>query len=169
MTTGKAERGVTLDPMTEEEFVAWVVPSVRGYAQAHVESGRFTREEALRAAKAEYMIQLSDGLRSENHHLYTVRDAATREDVGVLWLNLRPKAGEPEAYVYDIVVREDQRGKGYGRATMLACLQRARELGAASVGLHVFGHNKIAWELYSSLGFIETNVMMSLPLLPEGN
>ncbi len=51
---------------------------------------------------------------------------------------------------------------------MLACLQRARELGAASVGLHVFGHNKIAWELYSSLGFIETNVMMSLPLSPEG-
>ena len=33
-----------------------------------------------------------------------------------------------------------------------------------SVGLHVFGHNKTARALYSSLGFYPTNINMTLKL-----
>ena len=79
------------------------------------------------------------------------------------------ETGEIEAFVYDIAIHEDRRGQGYGRAAMLACAERARELGAHSVGLHVFGRNTVARGLYTSLGFQEPDVTMSLPLGTEGD
>jgi ribosomal protein S18 acetylase RimI-like enzyme len=47
---------------------------------------------------------------------------------------------------------------------MLAGIEKARAMGAETVGLHVFGHNEPARALYRSLGFAETNVSMSLKL-----
>jgi ribosomal protein S18 acetylase RimI-like enzyme len=61
-------------------------------------------------------------------------------------------------------VDEDERRRGYGRAIMHATAGWAREHGTASIGLHVFGHNTAARELYTSLGFRETNVSMQFDL-----
>ena len=155
---------ITLEPMTDEEFALWLPPHVRDHAEENVKSGKWTPEEALEMAKNEVAIMLPQGASTRGQLLYTVRDAASGTSVGAVWINLQRKANKPEAYVYDIVINADQRGKGYGRATMLATIERVRELGANSVGLHVFGHNAVARELYTSLGFVETNVMMSLPL-----
>ena len=158
---------IRLDPMTDAEFTAWVDPSIRGYADDKVRSGEYQAEDALELAKLEFLHQLPDGPRTKDNHVYAVRDAATGDRVGALWIALRAKAGRTEAFVYDIEMHEDRRGRGYGRATMLACAERARELGAHSVGLHVFGHNTAARALYTSLGFRETDVSMSLPLVPQ--
>jgi ribosomal protein S18 acetylase RimI-like enzyme len=158
---------ITLDPMTDDEFKAWMEPTIRDYAAQHVASGNWPAEDALELAKTETLTLLPDGVRTKDHHLYTTRDAATGEPAGVLWINVRTKAGKVEAFIYDIVINEDRRGQGYGRATMLACVERARELGAQRVGLHVFGNNTVARGLYTSLGFIETDVQMSLPLETE--
>ena len=155
---------ITLEPMTDEEFALWLLPHVRDHAEQHVQSGKWAPEEALEMAKNEIAILLPHGASTRGQLLYTVRDEASGTSVGAVWINLRNKANKPEAYVYDLVINADQRGKGYGRATMLAAIERARELGADSVGLHVFGHNAVARELYTSLGFVETNVLMSLPL-----
>ena len=155
---------ITLDPMTEDEFAAWLLPAVRGLADDKVASGQWTADEALDMSKTEFTILLPQGAATRGQLLYTVRDTASGAGVGAVWIHLRPKADKREAYVCDIVVDEDQRGKGYGRATMLAVAERARELGADSVGLHVFGHNTVARELYTSLGFVTTNISMSLPL-----
>jgi ribosomal protein S18 acetylase RimI-like enzyme len=158
---------VTLDPMTDEEFEAWALPTVRGLAEDNVASGRWTRQEALELAKSQFTILLPDGLATRGQLLYTVRDAASGGAVGTIWICLRPKADKREAFVYDFIVDAEHRGKGYGRAAMLAAAERARELGAASVGLHVFGHNTVARELYTSLGFVPTNITMSLELATE--
>jgi ribosomal protein S18 acetylase RimI-like enzyme len=160
MTTPK----ITLDPMTDEEFTAWVEPTIRDYAAQHVAAGNWPAEDALELARTQTLTLLPDGVRTREQYLYTTRDAATGAQVGVLWINVRSKAGRTEAFIYDIVIDEERRGQGYGRATMLACVERARELGAQSVGLHVFGDNAVARKLYTSLGFVETDVQMSLPL-----
>jgi ribosomal protein S18 acetylase RimI-like enzyme len=156
---------IALDPMTEEEFAAWLLPSVRSLAEENVTCGRWAPEEALEMAKTEARIQLPNAVHTKGEMLYTARDSASGAAVGSVWISMQRKANKPEAYIHDIIVNEDQRGKGYGRATMLAAIARARELGAASVGLHVFGHNTVARGLYASLGFVETNVAMSLPLV----
>ena len=160
---------ITLDPMTDAEYAAWLEPEIRHYAEEKIRSGEFPAENAIELSEAEFRTLLPDGRRTENQHLYTVRDTAGGAGVGALWIALRPKAGEIEAFIYDIEIAEDRRGRGYGRATMLACAERARELGAQSVGLHVFGHNAVARALYTSLGFRETDVMMSLPLGSDGD
>ncbi|HET9171626.1 MAG TPA: GNAT family N-acetyltransferase [Actinospica sp.] len=155
---------IRLDPMTEDEFAAWLPPAVRGLAEDKAASGQWSSDEALDMAKTEFAILLPQGAVTRGQLLYTVRDAASGTPVGAVWIHLRPKADRREAYIYDLVVAEDRRGKGYGRATMLAAIERARELGADSVGLHVFGHNTVARELYTSLGFVATNISMSLAL-----
>ena len=155
---------ISLEPMTDEAFALWLPPTVHDLATDNVESGKWAPEDALEMAKNELAILLPQGPSTRGQLLYTVRDEASGTGVGVVWIHLRRKADKPEAYIYDLFINADQRGKGYGRATMLAAIDRARELGANCVGLHVFGHNTVARELYTSLGFVETNVMMSLPL-----
>jgi ribosomal protein S18 acetylase RimI-like enzyme len=157
-------RRVTLDPMTEAEFGPFAEDSIQGYAQQKITSGEWTAEEAVELSRADHERLLPDGLKTPNQHLFTVHDAGSGEAVATLWLALRTKGGRIEGYVYDIEVREERRGDGYGRATMLAAIEKARELGAETVGLHVFGHNAPARALYQSLGFVETNVSMSFEL-----
>lgn len=155
---------VTLDPMTEAEYDTFEAATVPDFARQKVTSGEWTEEEALQLSRADHERLLPEGRKSPNQHLFTVRDADSGEAVAMLWLALRMKAGRIEGYIYNIEVREGQRGRGYGRATMLAAIEEARELGAETVGLHVFGHNAPARALYQSLGFAETNVSMSLEL-----
>ena len=155
---------VTLAPMTQEEFGPYLEAGIRDYARQKTISGEWSEFEAVALSEADHARLLPDGLKSPDQHLCTVRDADSGESVATIWIALRPKGGRTEGYIYDIEVHERFRGRGYGRATMLAGIEKARELGAEMVGLHVFGHNAPARALYKSLGFVETNVSMSLEL-----
>jgi len=155
---------VALDPMTEAQFGAFEQRGIVEFAREKTICGDWSAEEALELSREDYERLLPEGLKTPDQYLYMVRDAQSGETVATLWLTLRVKGGRVEVYVYDIEVREGFRGRGYGRATMLAGIEKARELGAQTVGLHVFGHNGPARSLYRSLGFVETNVSMSLEL-----
>jgi ribosomal protein S18 acetylase RimI-like enzyme len=150
--------------MTEAEYQVFLEQSVVGYAEEKVTAGTWSAEEALDKSRAEFDQLLPDGLASPDNNLFTSRDLVSGEGVAVLWFVLRDKAGRTEAFIYEIEVGEQYRGRGYGRATMLACAEEARRLGADTVGLHVFGHNATARGLYTSLGYAETDVIMSLQL-----
>lgn len=157
---------VVLDPMTKEEFGLYLEAGIRDFAKQKVTSGEWSQYEAVALSRADHDRLLPDGVDTPDQYLYTVRDAASGEEVATIWLARRRKADRVEGYVYDIEVHEKHRGRGYGRATMLAGIEKARELGAETVGLHVFGHNASARALYRSLGFVETNISMSLHLQP---
>lgn len=77
-------------------------------------------------------------------------------EVGILWLGMRVRDGRPHAFVLDIEVDTAERRKGYGRALMHAAEREARRLGADSIGLHVFGFNTGAIDLYEQLGYRRT-------------
>jgi ribosomal protein S18 acetylase RimI-like enzyme len=49
---------------------------------------------------------------------------------------------------------------GYGRAAMRLAEHHAREAGARTLGLSVFGHNEGARGLYESVGYEPTTVKM---------
>lgn len=155
---------VVLDPMTREEFGPYLEAGIRGFAEQKVRSGEWTEAESMPLSRADHDRLLPDGVDTADQYLYTVRDAASKDEVATIWIALRMKAGHVEGYIYDIDVHEKYRGQGYGRATMLAGIEKARAMGAETVGLHVFGHNEPARALYRSLGFVETNVSMSLEL-----
>lgn len=152
--------------MSDTEYRAFRALAVPGYAERKVGAGVWTEDEALARSEEEFDQLLPAGVASPDNHLFTVRDAGTEQPVGYLWFALRGGPGRREAFVYNVVVDVEYRGLGYGRATMAAGVEEARRVGASSVGLHVFADNAVARSLYTSLGFAEVGVLMSLPLDP---
>ena len=57
--------------------------------------------------------------------------------------------------LYDIVVNEEFRGKGYGKEIVEAILTKAKDMGIKKAYLAVVDNNEIAKELYSKMGFKE--------------
>ena len=139
--------------MTAAEFDRWSVHSVAGFVRQQVAAGLQPEADARRDAARVFAEQLPDGRDTEHHHVLRVQDPATGATVGSLWLRVRPGAGEVEGYVFDVELLPAARGRGLGRATMLAAHETARALGATVMRLNVFGHNAPAIALYASLGY----------------
>lgn len=145
---------VTVAPMTAERYPRFLAASEEGFAHDLVESGRYTLAEAIAESHRQMIEELPDGLETEGHELFTA--TVDGVEVGILWIGMRLRAGRPHAFIFDIEVAADQRRKGYGRELMHAAEREARRLGADSIGLHVFGFNTGAVELYESLGYCRT-------------
>jgi ribosomal protein S18 acetylase RimI-like enzyme len=162
MPEAAAGGGVELRPMTEAEFAAYRATSEQGYAAQIVDSGQMDAESAATKATEDFARLLPDGLASANMHLWTALVDGC--PVGIGWIEMRDRPGGATAWVFDIEVDEARRGEGLGRAIMLALQQAARDLGAGSMGLNVFGHNTPAIRLYESLGYTVTGQQMKVEL-----
>jgi Acetyltransferases len=62
-------------------------------------------------------------------------------------------AARPLVNIHDLAVRPEARGKGIGRALMLAVEDEARARGACKVTLEVLAGNERAKALYAALGY----------------
>lgn len=63
-----------------------------------------------------------------------------------------------KAFIYDIFIDNNFRGKGYGKKTMELLEVEVKKLGLNHIGLHVFGHNHAARSLYQKMGYEITNL-----------
>jgi ribosomal protein S18 acetylase RimI-like enzyme len=74
---------------------------------------------------------------------------------GLAVLRFRPAIWSEalECYLAELYVAPSQRGRGLGRALMLAALELARERGADHMELGTGEHDLAARSLYESLGF----------------
>ncbi|MGN6132519.1 MAG: GNAT family N-acetyltransferase [Nocardioidaceae bacterium] len=99
------------------------------------------------------------------HHLWELREPGDDGDalVGHLWLAVRDRVG----YLFDIELLPAARGRGLGRASMLAAQDAARSLGAEVLRLNVFGHNAVARHLYERLGYDVVSAVHTRVLEPE--
>lgn len=153
---------VRLRPMTEDEFPAWREVQVRSYADDLVRSGRASRELSMQRAEDAFARVMPAGLASKDTGLWVGMDPVTGEAVGFVWLGTNDNPAE--AWVYGVEVDEDKRGRGYGRALMVAFEDEARAQGFTRAGLNVFADNVVARSLYESLGYQETSRQMSKDL-----
>lgn len=149
---------VTLRAMTTDEYARWQPGAVADYAAAHAEAGSMPADQARQLADQQFRDLLPDGITTPGHHLLVPEVDAV--PVGLLWLHVPSEERSPAAFVYDVEVAPGMRGRGLGRAIMLAAETYARDRGAASMRLHVFGGNAVARHLYESLGYEATNVVM---------
>ena len=67
---------------------------------------------------------------------------------------------DPICRIGTIVVDENQKSKGFGRALMAAVEQWARESGATQVRLEVMEFNHNAQQFYDKLGFVPNSRLM---------
>ncbi len=149
---------VRLRPMTEEEYVVWRERSEREYAVDIATSRDLDPASATAQSAGEFAQLLPDGLASPDMHLFTA--LAGEEAIGIGWFELRPRASSTSAWIYDIRIDGARRGQGLGRGLLDALHDAARELGATSMTLNVFGDNATAIRLYETSGYTVTAQQM---------
>src|ERR1044071_4888617 len=146
---------ITLEPIQQEDFDRMIDTEIRGYAQEHVRNGNWPAEGALERSKKEFDALLPDGIHSKDQYLWSLLDEDSSK-IGVLWVQVK----DHKAFIYDFVIEEAFRGKGYGKQALIAMDEKLKAMNVESVGLHVFGDNITAQELYKKMGYQITGIHM---------
>lgn len=144
--------------MTEAEYGPWLAHTRAAYARTWVERGA-TEEEAQRKAERDHAALLPEGVATPDVLLSVLEHAGER--VGTLWLAQRPEG----AFVFDVEVAAEHRGRGHGRSLMLLAEADSIAADATRIGLNVFAHNTAALSLYVSLGYEPTTYYLYKQLL----
>ncbi len=149
---------VRLRPLRDDEYAAWDAAHRRQYALGLVEHARLAPADAEAKVARDIPAVLPHGLATEGVRVWVVE--ADGRGVGTVFAGLR----DDEFFLFDITIDEAERGRGHGRAAMVALEAEARALGFDRVTLNVWGGNDVARGLYRSLGYAEDSVHMSKPL-----
>lgn len=147
-----------LEPIQQEDFETFLEREIRGYAEDHVRNGNWSPEGALERSRKEFEHYLPDGIHSKNQYLYSI--LVEDNKVGVLWVEVK----DQKAFIYDFVIDEAFRGRGYGKQALAAMDEKLKSMSVESVGLHVFGDNIAAQELYKKAGYQITGIHMKKTL-----
>lgn len=154
---------VTLRKMTGLEFDLFRTKLITEYAAANVLAGRWSAEEAAEKSAAQTEELLPQGVHSPRVLLMIAVDS-NGEKIGHVWVGLDRQGTAGGAWIYDIEVAENHRGKGYGRAILHAAEEETLKNGVNSIGLNVFGTHTVARKLYESAGYEITTQQMQKSL-----
>lgn len=143
---------VRLVPMTVEEFEEYLERDVERYAGENVKAGYWTPDEALEQSRKAHQQLLPDGLDTKDNYFLKILDERGAV-IGEAWLKANQDTALPSGFLYAVFIEEAHRGQGYGKQTMLALEEKAKELGLRTLALHVFAHNAEARALYEGLGY----------------
>jgi len=141
--------------MNSDEYQKYITSAIKSYAEEKVLSGNWNQEESISKAEEEYTKLLPNGEKTESNFLYTILN--DDKAIGVIWL---AQKSEKEGFIYEINILEKYQGFGYAKEAMKQIESVGKKLGMIKIGLHVFGHNKVARGLYEKLGYQTTNVLM---------
>ena len=160
---------VKLISLDEAPYLKYREQLARDYAQDKVRAGAWSRAEAEGRASRELDELLPDGPATRDHFLHSVRDDSLPAEVGIVWFAIMDSGIGRSVWIYDIVIHERFRRRGYARRTLELVEEKARELGASKVELHVFGHNDGARALYEKMGYGVTSIIMAKPVRTEND
>jgi len=156
-----ANETLTVRPMTEAEFEKFRSHTIVEYAAVNVTAGHWSKEDSLEKSTQAITTLLPEGMSTPNTLLLTAIGPDGNE-IGYLWIGLRRTANPADgAWIYDIELYEEFRGKGYGRQLLAEAERLVKSHGVQKLGLNVFGSNTIARNLYESAGYDVTSQQMS--------
>lgn len=150
---------IQLTPMTEDECGNYLETLIPDYARENVAAGYWDESEAVEKSRETITNLLLEGVKTPDHHLFIVCDGEQR--VGVAWMGVTFDRPIKSGFIFDIIIDDAQRGKGYGKQAMLLLEEKGRELGLSKLGLHVFGQNQVARGLYEKLGYEVSSLNMT--------
>lgn len=148
----KELKPITFRKMNTEEFSVYAKWSVKNYADHLIKSGdgKF-RFKARKAAKSEFNDIFPDGADSADNYLYVIINEDA-EKMGVIGYQKSPFE-ENAAFVTENVIKEEHRGKGYGKSAFVKLQEDAKEKGFAKMVLNCFKHTPVSFAMYEKNGF----------------
>ncbi len=154
---------VTLAPMTEDDFAAFLRKSIPEYAYDQMRSGNWTAAEAVGKARAEFQQMLPNGPQTPNAYLHTILDEDGHK-VGMFWYFIDPSRTRKTAFLIDFFLFSESRHKGYDAEALALFEEEARSLGVERVELQIFTHKEEDVQLYRQNNFLETSIYFSKDL-----
>ncbi len=143
--------GLVLADLTPTEFAHRRPHLIASYADLMIENYGVSAEEAQAEA-----LRQTDGLLPQGVHTpgqFLRKGMADGGEVGFLWISMPGNPYPSMAWVAEIEVAAAHRSRGHGSAMLLAGEADLVERGVHRVGLHVFGANTGARNLYRRLGY----------------
>jgi GNAT superfamily N-acetyltransferase len=154
--------GFVVRPMAQAELDPFLSATAAEYAEQKIAAGDWPSEGAWQRARRDADERLPEGVATPNMLLLTAVVAS--QPVGGTWLGRHSAERSSTAWLYEIYVHDEARGHGYGRALLAAAEDAARAAGYTSLGLNVFGHNRVARLLYESAGYGVRAMQLAKPL-----
>ena len=148
---------VTLRPMTEAEYGAYVPHAIETYALDLARNNLVSEEEGWARSRRSFDTELPDGIHTADQRLFIAEDVEGRL-VGYLWLARKPETDT--LFIYDIEVVAERRGEGFGRSLMEHVEVEGRAMGLGRIELNVHADNEVARSLYESAGYREMRRQM---------
>ncbi|EIC9405682.1 GNAT family N-acetyltransferase [Listeria monocytogenes] len=144
--------------MTASDLEDFLSTAITDYANEKVEAGTWDEEEALAKSQDSFNKLLYDGITTPNEYLYSI---ISGEKIGYIWFHVDETRSGKHAFIYDFVIFEAFRGKGFGTKTLEALDALSKEMQITKIELHVFAHNQTAIGLYNKVGFQNTDITMA--------
>lgn len=160
--------GFDVRDMTTDEYATWKARSVEQYAESNLARCGGNRELALQRSRESFARFLPDDAATVDTRLLTLTHGG--EPVGELWIRHHrpryrdPAPGDDQTFTFDVELAASSRGRGLGRAAMLAAERLALDVGDGQLGLNVFGDNATANGLYRSLGYETRSTVFDVAL-----
>jgi ribosomal protein S18 acetylase RimI-like enzyme len=148
---------ITFEQMTNKQFEEYLEFMMTEYVRDIAEHFLMTIEQAHKKAEKQMESLLPDQERTEGHHLYNIK--SDEHTAGYLWFHVTKE--EKKAFLYHIYIFDAFRKQGIAKEAIRFFENEAKDQGAESVGLHVFGSNERAIGLYRKLGFKQASVSMN--------
>jgi ribosomal protein S18 acetylase RimI-like enzyme len=143
--------------MQADEFPGYRDYFVVDYAQEIAANFGYTLEKSQNIAAQELLDDLPQTVATPDHFLFCIEESG-KETIGYLWYKLLDKG--QTVFILDFVVFESFRGRGYGKAALLALEEQLSQTGAEQIKLRVAFENKRALALYERVGFSMTGYNM---------
>ena len=149
---------ITLRPMRTEEFPAYRDYFIVDYAAEIAANFGLPPARSKEIARKELAADLPLGAATPDNILCCIENSASTA-IGYLWYRLLEEGAT--AFILDFYMFEPYRGQGLGKATLTALELQLIQSGVAKIELRVAFHNKRAFGLYNSLGFMVTGYNMA--------
>ncbi|MGG7510033.1 GNAT family N-acetyltransferase [Plantibacter sp. YIM 135249] len=155
--------------MPADRLTVWMVETTESYRLERIKAGE-SEAEASANAERSFSQLFPGGELAPGQLVFEILEdaaagpapeatAASADPIGILWVGPTLNS-TTDWWVWNIEIVESHRGRGLGREAMRLAEVQAREHGADSLGLNVFGFNVPARSLYESLGYETTSLQM---------
>lgn len=148
--------GILLRIMSQGEFEHYFQDKIKRFSDVLTENIHEHGDEPSVKAFKQLQSLLPEGIETPNHHLFNIQRG--EQVIGFVWIKVEEE--KKSAFLYEIYIFEEYRGKGFGTETMKRLEGFLQQKEIHYFKLHVFGSNTGARKLYEELGFEVAGINM---------